>query len=64
MSLCMVCGLDLAGPAEICGYHLGDSDDAPWAASNRALCDALHRGILLRRLDIGDREPVVLEVPS
>lgn len=47
MSLCALCA---NSDVELCSYHhfvpVGDD----WAASNRAMCDFLHRGIVLPRV--------------
>lgn len=42
MSLCVACGLALAGDADFCPHHqTGYAED--WAAANRIMCDFVHR---------------------
>lgn len=42
MSLCVSCGLALAGDADFCPHHqTGYAED--WAAANRIMCDFVHR---------------------
>ena len=42
MSLCVACGLSLAGDADFCPHHLsGYAED--WAVANRIMCDFIHR---------------------
>ena len=43
----------------ICAHHLGDYDTEPWSASNRAMCNLLHRGISPSRLAEADRDPPI-----
>ena len=54
MSLCTSCGLSVPGDLALCVHHHTIHDD--WAASNRAMCDFFHRGIVLPRLDKDKRE--------
>jgi hypothetical protein len=39
----------------LCAHHLFGNDD-DWAASNRVMCDLVHRGVVPRRLPPGQRE--------
>jgi hypothetical protein len=40
-----LCGLETDGSDALCAYHiLGEHDD--WAASNRIMCDVIHREIM------------------
>ena len=42
MSVCALCGLWLLDESGLCAYHhVSDGDD--WAASNRVMCDFIHR---------------------
>ena len=42
MSLCVACGLALAGDADFCPHHqTGYPED--WAVANRIMCDFVHR---------------------
>jgi len=42
MSLCVSCGLALAGDADFCPHHqTGYAED--WAVANRIMCDFVHR---------------------
>ena len=42
MSLCVCCGLALAGDANFCPHHqTGYAED--WAVANRMMCDFVHR---------------------
>lgn len=42
MSLCVACGLALAGDADFCPHHqTGYAED--WAVGNRIMCDFVHR---------------------
>jgi hypothetical protein len=64
--ICPACGLALYHTG-ICAHHTGDYDRAPWAESNRRLCDYIHRGVPLKRLSLADRfdlgqSPVDMEV--
>ena len=44
MSLCAYCGHPSSGSAGLCTHH-ALHDEADWAASNRVMCDFVHRGI-------------------
>ena len=54
MSLCASCGLEVTGNSGLCPHHHTICDD--WAASNRAMCNFFHRGIVPTRLDKDKRE--------
>jgi hypothetical protein len=54
MSLCSVCGQCVVGSAALCAHHAAVSTDS-WAASNRIMCDFLHRGVAPPRLREADR---------
>jgi len=42
VSLCVACGLALAGDADFCPHHQsGYAED--WAVANRIMCDFVHR---------------------
>lgn len=49
MSLCVLCGQQNPDESLLCAVHV--SSDEAWAASNRLMCDFLHRGIVPPRLD-------------
>lgn len=55
MSLCASCGLQLVGPEGMCSHH-HQANGEDWAATNRKICDWLHRGVLLQRLSLADRD--------
>jgi hypothetical protein len=42
MSLCDLCGVQLAGEANFCPHHYLAVSDG-WAADNRLMCDLLRR---------------------
>jgi len=54
MSLCVMCGMQLAADACLCPQH---DPTAPtgWALENRIMCDFLHRGVVPRRLNTDER---------
>ena len=54
MSLCASCGLALV-TGELCPHHHEVSGD-DWAASNRIVCDLVHRHKDPARLSCTDRE--------
>ena len=54
MSLCPVCGQQLARHAGLCARHVG-LDAESWAASNRIMCDFFHRGIAPQRMGAAER---------
>ena len=53
MSLCASCGLELVGTQALCPHHHLSNDE--WAGSNRAVCNFIHRGIVLKRLSAEER---------
>jgi hypothetical protein len=54
MSLCVSCGLEQGDQSELCRHHLASQGNT-WAASNRIMCDFLHRGKVPPRLRAGAR---------
>jgi hypothetical protein len=59
MSLCVVCGTQLAGDTGLCSNHSTAAAEG-WAVVNRLMCDFLHRGVAPSGASIidGSREPV------
>jgi hypothetical protein len=55
MSVCAVCGSELADESSLCRHHHLGSEDR-WAEGNRILCDLLHRGKEPSRLSKDLRE--------
>jgi hypothetical protein len=55
MSLCVLCGVTLCGDADLCAYHLRAYAES-WAATNRIICDFVHRGIDPMRVSAAERE--------
>ena len=54
MSLCAACGLPLFGEVALCPHHhCAYGDD--WAASNRIMCNFIHRGVVPPRVLPGER---------
>lgn len=54
MSPCSICGRQIAAHLGFCQHHAAGGADS-WAASNRIMCDFVHRGIAPPRLDPADR---------
>ena len=54
MNRCALCGIELSDGGRLCGQHA--YHDPGWAASNRVICDLLHRGIVPSRLPAIDRD--------
>jgi hypothetical protein len=54
MNRCVLCGLELSGRDHLCRQH--DVDNPGWAASNRIICDFLHRGVVPSRLSAAERD--------
>ena len=54
MNRCVLCGVELPGGHDVCRQH--DHHDPGWAASNRIVCDLLHRGVIPSRLPAVNRE--------
>ena len=46
MALCVLCAQPCFGPDDVCAYHTASHGD-DWAASNRIMCNFVHRGIIL-----------------
>ena len=44
ITLCVLCGVRLVGGATLCPHHVQVAG-AGWAATNRIMCDLLHRGV-------------------
>jgi hypothetical protein len=69
MALCAICGVTTISGEELCPYHPSSTTPEDWAASNRVLCDFIHRGVEPQRLALADRDddfwpaPVTLEEP-
>lgn len=59
--LCAMCCLELYDETQpaLCPHHTADVDGERWADGNRAICDFIHRGRALPRLEAIHRdEPV------
>jgi hypothetical protein len=55
MTTCALCGIEVAEDVPLCAHHLfGHEED--WAASNRVMCDFVHRGVIPRRLPREQRD--------
>jgi len=55
MIACVLCGLEVQDGGALCAHHLcGLAEN--WAATNRIMCDFVHRGIAPRRLSVEERE--------
>jgi len=52
MNRCAWCNMEVAAGSNLCAHH--DAPETGWAASNRIMCDFLHRGLLPPR--VHDRE--------
>lgn len=55
MSACAKCGCQVANETALCPHHAATFDDG-WAATNRAMCDRLHRGTGPVRLTAAERD--------
>ncbi|HEY7520625.1 MAG TPA: hypothetical protein VIE36_20230 [Methylomirabilota bacterium] len=53
MTLCSLCGMQLASLTALCAHHDRPADH--WAAQNRIMCNLLHRGVVPPRLPVPDR---------
>lgn len=53
MRRCAQCGFEMAGDVELCPHH--DVREHGWAASNRVMCDFVHRGKTPPRLSPEER---------
>ena len=58
MSCCALCGMQLAGDAQLCAHHDYARENG-WAADNRLMCDLLHRGIVPPRREAIDENSEV-----
>lgn len=54
MNRCPSCAVELSDTLHLCPHHHGP--DPAWAATNRVMCDLLHRGVVPARLRTGDRD--------
>jgi hypothetical protein len=54
MSTCASCGQPLVDEGGLCAHHYSDSEDG-WAASNRLMCDFIHRKRIPLRLSFERR---------
>ncbi len=52
MNRCAWCNIEVAAGSNLCAHH--DAAEIGWAASNRIMCDFLHRGRVPPR--VGDVE--------
>lgn len=62
VSLCASCGLDISGDVGLCPHHHRVYSGHDWAATNRIMCDFLHRQRVPRRLteaELDDELPAV-----
>jgi hypothetical protein len=55
MSLCAACGIQLTDGEALCRHHSTGADDG-WAASNRIMCDFIHRGVVPARAADDEKE--------
>jgi len=55
MIACVMCGLEASEDGVLCAHHLFGIPDE-WAASNRIMCDFVHRGVVPRRLSREERD--------
>jgi hypothetical protein len=54
MNPCASCGAELSPAMNLCPHH--HAPQAGWAATNRIMCDFVHRGIVIRRVPVAERE--------
>ncbi len=54
MNRCCACGIELSEAMTLCPHH--HFHDAGWAATNRIMCELLHRGLVPPRVPPADRE--------
>lgn len=54
MNRCASCGADLSEAMSLCPQH--HAQEAGWAASNRIMCDFLHRGLVPPRVRASERD--------
>jgi hypothetical protein len=55
MIACVLCGVEVQDGSALCAHHLCGVGEN-WAASNRIMCDLVHRGIVPPRLSVDERE--------
>jgi hypothetical protein len=53
MNRCALCGAEVSGAVNLCPNH--HAQDLGWAATNRVMCNFLHRGALPPRVSAVDR---------
>ena len=51
MNRCALCNIEVPGRWSLCAHH--DAQEIGWAASNRIMCDFLHRGVPPPRVNAG-----------
>ena len=54
MNRCAWCNVEMATGSGLCAHH--DTSESGWAASNRIMCDFLHRGLEPPRVGDGERD--------
>jgi hypothetical protein len=54
MSRCALCTTEVPAGQGLCPHH--DAQEMGWAASNRIMCDLLHRGLVPPRVRPSERE--------
>jgi hypothetical protein len=53
MNRCASCGAETSEPMQLCLHH--HADDIRWAATNRIMCNFLHRGATPPRVPVAER---------
>lgn len=53
MTRCVSCGAELSPAMDLCPQH--HVPETGWAATNRIMCDFVHRGIVIRRVPVAER---------
>jgi hypothetical protein len=54
MNRCALCNTEIPAGSSLCPHH--DVSEIGWAASNRIMCDFLHRGRVPPRVSARDRD--------
>jgi len=54
MNRCASCGAELSDTLHLCPHH--HVQEHGWAATNRIMCDLLHRGVVPPRVRTADRD--------
>lgn len=63
MITCVMCGSEAPDGGALCAHHLfGIADE--WAATNRVMCDFVHRGVVPRRLSREERDELEPEAEA